>query len=35
MTLKLMLIAPIIQMTLVLYNEDEAFHNREPHHFVT
>ena len=35
MTLKLMLIASIIQMTLVLYNEDEAFHNREPHHFVT
>jgi hypothetical protein len=35
MTLKLMLIAPIIQMTLVLYNEDEAFRNREPHHFVT
>ena len=35
MILKLMLIAPIIQMTLVLYNEDEAFRNREPHHFVT
>jgi hypothetical protein len=35
MTLKLMLTASIIQITLVLYNEDEAFHNREPHHFVT
>lgn len=35
MTLKLMLTASIIQITLVLYNNDEAFRNREPHHFVT
>ena len=35
MTLKLMLTASIIQFTLVLYNKDEAFRNREPHHFVT
>lgn len=35
MTLKLMLTASIIQFTSVLYNKDEAFRNREPHHFVT
>lgn len=35
MTLKLMLTASIIQITLKLYNNDEAFRNREPHHFVT
>lgn len=29
------LTASIIQITLVLYNEDEAFRNREPHHYVT
>ena len=35
MTLKLMLIAPIIQITLVLYNNDEALYYGKPHHFVT
>ena len=35
MTLKLMLIAPIIQMTLVLYNNDEALYYGKPHLFVT
>ena len=35
MTLKLMLTASIIHITLMLYNNDEAFRNREPHHFVT
>ena len=35
MTSVLVLTVSITLMTLVLYNNDEAFRNREPHHFVT
>lgn len=35
MTSVLVLTVSITLMTLMLYNNDEAFRNREPHHFVT